>query len=175
MSGVYTLCGQAGLGCFAGGGGAAVCMWPCFLPVVLGSLGCPPPASQAYVPTPRQFDRVPQPQAENGEGPPITPVTPHHLFSLSTFFTHSFPISTHTECQLHAGSSAGPAWGLGGEGLVHAFLEPECGQEPAPGQAGWQAVGGARVNPGIRALLCAPLWWWPQGLGSSDRSLKEEQ
>lgn len=83
MSGVYTLCGQAGLGCFAGGGGAAVCMWPCFLPVVLGSLGCPPPASQAYVPTPRQFDRVPQPQAENGEGPPITPChSPSPLFTI---------------------------------------------------------------------------------------------
>lgn len=106
------------------------------------------------------------------------PVTPHHFSSPSTFLTHSFPHfnpSAHTECQLHAGSSAGPAWGLGGEGLVHAFLEPECGQEPAPGQAMWQAVGRARANPGIRALLCAPLWWWPRGLGGSDRSSKEEQ
>lgn len=42
---------------------------------------------------------------------------------------------------------------LGGEGLVHAFLEPEGSQEPAPGQAedaSAQAFG---------LLLCVPLWW----------------
>lgn len=149
--------------------GLVSCLWfwaPLAAPLQLPKLVSPLPGSLTVSLNPR---------LRMGRVLPSPPVTPHHLFSLSTFFTHSFPISTHTECQLHAGSSAGPAWGLGGEGLVHAFLEPECGQEPAPGQAGWQAVGGARVNPGIRALLCAPLWWWPQGLGGSDRSLKEEQ
>lgn len=178
MSGVYTLCGWAGLGRFAGGGGLqsacglVSCLW--FWALLAAPLQIP----KLMSPLPGSLTMSLNPRLRMGRVLSSPPVTPHHFSSPSTFLTHSFPHfnpSAHTECQLHAGSSAGPAWGLGGEGLVHAFLEPECGQEPAPGQAMWQAVGRARVNPGIRTLLCAPLWWWPRGLGGSDRSSKEEQ
>lgn len=44
------------------------------------------------------------PQAENGEGPPLTPVTPRHSSSPST----SCSLSCPPECQLHAGPALGP-------------------------------------------------------------------
>lgn len=66
--------------------------------------------------------------------------------------------------------------GLGGEGLVHAFLEPECGQEPGPAQAKWQAEKGPGSAQAFEPLLCAPSggdhrdWEVQAGLGRTVKS-----
>ena len=80
------------------------------------------------------------PQAENGEGAPLTPVTPRHTSSPST--------SCSLSCPPSASCMQGQRWaqgGLGGEG--HVLLGPECsGTGPSAGPVagggrGWGQLG----------------------------------
>lgn len=132
MSGVYTLQGrQAGWGRFTGGGGAAC------------ASTCTPSGFPSFRPHTLELDQIltrTHPQAENGEGPPITPVTPRHTSSPST--------SCSLSCPPSASCMQGQRWaqgGLGGEG--HVLLGPECsGTGPSPGPVagggrGWGQLG----------------------------------
>lgn len=148
MSGVYLLHGWAGWGCFAGGGGAAVCMWLC---LCLWSLA--PLAARFQLPS---FCPHPQPV---WPGPDLNPrlrmgrvlpsplslsITPPPIHPPNSPTPHSDP-SVHTECQLHVWLSAGPieAW------VEKALSMPSWSQrvarsQPQSRQSGRRRMGHSR-------------------------------
>lgn len=107
------------------------------------------------------------PQAENGEGPLITPVTPHHTSSPSTSCSLSSP-QVPAACRASAGpreawvEKATSSWG---QSIVELALV----------RAPWPVQGMAGISLGFRGLCCVPTSGRDQGLGGSSRTLKEAQ